>query len=265
MISPDIFIYATTAIFGAIIGSFLNVVILRLPVENSSIVFPPSHCPKCNTPINWFDNIPVISYLMLRGKCRNCHTSISMQYPVVEILTAMAATALVFRFGITPATLGYFIFVSSLMVIIWIDIHHQIIPDVISLPGIILGFLFSFINPFLSWQSSIIGILVGGGALFLIGELYYLLRKQVGMGGGDIKLLAMLGAFLGWQSLPFIIMVSSLTGAVCGIAIILVQKTGSQTKIPFGPYLASAALTYLFFMDEVGQLYSWYLTLGAPG
>jgi len=158
------------ALFGAIIGSFLNVVILRLPEKDASIVFPASHCPKCLNNLSWYENIPVLSYIFLRGKCSHCHTSISLQYPVVEILTALLAAAVCFKFGYSLQAGGYFILGAALLVIIFIDIHHQIIPDIISLPGIILGFLFSLVNSSVTWQSSLIGLLLGGGVLYTISD-----------------------------------------------------------------------------------------------
>jgi len=259
--TPEFAVLTISALFGLIIGSFLNVVILRLPDEAASIVFPASHCPKCGHNLSWYENIPVLSYIILTGKCRSCKASISIQYPLVELLTSLLAAACVYRFGLSYTAAGYFVFCAALVVIIWIDIHHQIIPDIISLPGIILGFLFSFINSAVTWQSSLIGLIVGGGVLYTIALLYYLIRKQDGMGGGDIKLLAMLGAFLGWQSLPFIILISSLTGTIAGLVAMIEQRKGGQTRIPFGPFLAGAALCYLFFMDAVRNLYYWYLTL----
>jgi len=260
----ETFMLITAGLFGAVVGSFLNVVILRLPKDDASIVFPGSHCPKCQHPLSWYENIPLISYLFLVGRCRSCKTRISLQYPLVELMTALLAMATVFRFGISVTALGYFLFSAALVVIIWIDIHHQIIPDIISLPGIILGFLFSFVNSTVTWQGSLIGLLVGGGILYSIAVLYYLVRKVDGMGGGDIKLLAMLGGFLGWQSLPFIMLFSSLTGALFGITSMIIQRKGGQIKIPFGPFLSIAALLYLFLMQEINALYVWYLTLNTP-
>ncbi len=262
---PDIYILNVASIFGALVGSFLNVVILRLPEEGSSIVFPGSHCPKCKHNLAWYENVPIISYLCLGGKCKSCKVHISMQYPVVELLMAILSMAIVYRFDLSIASLGFFIFCAALVVIIWIDIHLQIIPDVISLPGIIVGFLFSFINPLVTWQSSLIGLLVGGGILYSIALAYYLIRKHDGMGGGDIKLLAMLGAFLGWQSLPFIIFFSSITGTIAGLLAMIKQGKGGQTRIPFGPFLAGGGLLYLFFFERVNALYYWYLTLSTTG
>ena len=251
MAGPEQLYIIFAGLFGAIVGSFLNVVILRLPKEDASIVFPASHCPKCETPLSWYENIPVLSYIVQLGKCRHCRTSISLQYPVVELLTAIMAAALVHKFGVTLASAGYFIFVASLIVIIFIDIHLQIIPDVISLPGILLGFLFSFINPYVDWLDSLIGIFAGGGLLYLVAFTYFVLRKKDGMGGGDIKLLAMLGAFLGWQSLPFIIFSSSLTGSIVGILFLTLQKKDAQTRIPFGPFLSLGGLVYLLFSERI--------------
>ena len=251
-------------LFGSIIGSFLNVVILRLPNEDESIVFPASHCTSSNTELHWYENIPVLSYLVLCGKCKHCKAKISLQYPVVELSMALLSAALVNKFGLSINTAGYFIFSAALLVIIWIDIYLQIIPDVISLPGIIFGFLFAFVSPTLSWQSSLIGILLGGGVLYTIALLYFLWRRVDGMGGGDIKLLAMIGAFLGWQALPFVILASSVSGTVVGLLAMIKQKKGGQTRIPFGPFLSISALLYLFFQEQVWYLYQLYLSYSFP-
>ncbi len=245
-------------------GSFLNVVILRLPNEKESIVFPASHCPICLAELHWYENIPILSFLVLRAKCSHCSAKISCQYPLVELSMGLLSAALVHRFGLTITTAGYFLFCAALLAIIWIDIYHQIIPDVISLPGIVIGFLFSIITPVLHWKASMIGILAGGGILYAIALLYFVLRKVDGMGGGDIKLLAMIGAFLGWQSLPFVIFASSLSGSIVGLLAMIKQKKGGQTRIPFGPFLSLAALAYLFFTDKVFMLYQTYLNVAFP-
>lgn len=254
------FIFALCFIFGAIIGSFLNVVILRLP-ENQSIVFPGSHCFSCQSALRWYDNIPMLSYLVLGGKCRYCKTHISMQYPVVEACMALLAAALYIKVGLTFDYGFYFLFLAALLVIIFIDIHHQIIPDVISLPGILIGLAGSFFCSHVTWQQSLLGILAGGGFLYAIAFGYYVITKRDGMGGGDIKLLAMIGAFLGWQSLLFVVFFSSLTGSIIGISTMIAQKKGSQAKIPFGPFLSLAAMTYLFFDKFIYHLWYWYLGL----
>lgn len=256
----DPILVIVSAIFGALIGSFLNVVILRLPADNQSIVFPASHCPQCLSPLQWYENIPIISYLFLRGKCGHCKAAISLQYPLVEILMALLAAALMAKFQLSIAVAGYFIFCAALLVIIVIDIHHQIIPDVISLPGIILGVLFSFVNPIVTWQSSLIGLLVGGGVLYAVAFTYFLLRKIDGLGGGDIKLLAMIGAWLGWQSLPFVIFTSSLSGSIVGLIAMYYQRKGGQTRIPFGPFLSLSAIIYTFYSENIINFYNLYLS-----
>ena len=249
-------IFAT--ILGALIGSFLNVVILRLPTDGESIVFPPSHCPHCQAMIRWFDNIPLVSFLLLGGRCRRCQQPISWQYPMVELLMAILSLALCRTFGLGSSYLVYFVFCAALLAIIFIDFQHQIIPDVISLPGIIIGFAASFLLPQLSWQDSLIGLLLGGGLFYAIAGGYYLLTRRAGMGGGDIKLLAMIGAFLGWQALPFVIFSSALLGSVIGIGAMIKQKKGGKSVIPYGPFLAVASYAYLFFSREIWWLAERY-------
>jgi leader peptidase (prepilin peptidase)/N-methyltransferase len=245
--------------FGAIIGSFANVCILRIPVEES-IVFPGSRCPECKEHVAWYDNVPLLSWLVLRGRCRSCHEPISFRYFVVELVTALAAVALYLRFGLGVEWLILFGFVASLIVITFIDLDHRIIPDVISLPGIVVGFLVSLRGaPGPGPLASVIGILSGGGLLLAVAWGYHAVTGREGMGGGDIKLLGMVGAFLGWQAVPFTMLMSSLTGSVVGVTLML--WTGSDTKyaIPFGPFLALGAITYVFYGD---QIIGWYLGLG---
>ncbi len=238
-------------LLGAVVGSFLNVVILRLPEEEGSIVHPPSHCPGCQTPLRWYDNIPVVSFLLLRGRCRTCHRPISWQYPLVEVATALLSLALYQRFGASIGFAIYFLFIAALVPIIFIDLRHQIIPDRISLPGMALGLALSLVNPFLSWQDAGLGLLLGGGTLYAIAAGYYLFTKRVGMGGGDIKLLAMIGAFLGWQSLPFVILSSSVLGTLVGIGVMIKERKGGKSMIPYGPFLAVGAMLYLFYSQKI--------------
>jgi leader peptidase (prepilin peptidase)/N-methyltransferase len=242
-------------LFGMVVGSFLNVCICRMPKEES-VVFPPSHCPVCLYQIRWYDNIPLISYLVLRGRCRGCGTHISLQYPLVEVLNGVLALLLFLRFGLSPAFMVFFLFCSALVVITFIDIEHQIIPDEISLSGIIIGFVLSFFLMGHSWLNSLLGILLGGGSLLLVAWSYQRLTGKDGMGGGDIKLLAMMGAFLGWKAVPFIIFTSSLVGSLIGISIMMLQKKDTKLAIPFGPYLAFGAVLYIFCGTE---LIGWYL------
>jgi leader peptidase (prepilin peptidase)/N-methyltransferase len=252
-------IYALFAlVFGMVAGSFLNVCICRMP-KDESVVSPPSHCPRCSYQIKWYDNIPLFSYLLLRGKCRGCGTHISLQYPLVELINGILTLLLFLRFGLTLDFAALFLFCSALVVITFIDIEHQIIPDEISLPGIVIGFALSFFLNGHGWLDSLIGILLGGGTLYLVAFGYHRLTGKEGMGGGDIKLLAMMGAFLGWKAVPFIIFTSSLTGSFVGVSIMLLKKKDSKLAIPFGPYLAFGALLYIFY----GQpLIRWYLNFG---
>jgi leader peptidase (prepilin peptidase)/N-methyltransferase len=245
-------------VFGAVVGSFLNVCIYRLP-RGESIVFPASHCPTCGKGIRPYDNIPIVSYLFLRGRCRFCGARISSQYPVVELINALLTMFLFIKCGFSLTFLFLFIFCSALVVITFVDLEHRIIPDVISLPGIVLGFISSFFLNWLSWQDSLIGIIAGGGSLFIVATVYQLITKKEGMGGGDIKLLAMMGAFLGWMAVPFIVFASSLVGSVIGVTIMLAQKKDSKLAIPFGPFLAFGAILYVFYGK---QLIFWYLNLG---
>ena len=248
-------VFIISFIFGAVVGSFLNVCILRIPAEKS-IAYPPSHCPKCHSPIKWYDNIPMISYLILMGKCRNCKERISFRYPLIELLTALFSLAAALMFGPTLTYLIYFAFISSLIVITFIDLDHQIIPDIISLPGIPLGFLASFIVPEITYKEALIGIVIGGGLLLLVAIAYEFITKKEGMGGGDVKLLAMIGAFLGWKGVLFTIFSGSLVGTIIGVTIMVAQGKDSKYAIPFGPFLSMGALLYLFFGEPI--IY-WYL------
>ncbi len=255
--TPTVLYPLFALVFGMVVGSFLNVCICRLP-KNESIVSPPSHCPACSYQIRWYDNIPLLSYLFLRGKCRGCGVPISLQYPLVELLNGILTLLLFLRFGPTLAFATLFLFCSALVVITFIDIEHQIIPDEISLPGIAVGFILSFFIPGYSWLNSLLGILLGGGSLLLVAWAYHRLTGKDGMGGGDVKLLAMMGAFLGWKAVLFILFASSLIGSIAGVSIMLLQKKDSKLAIPFGPYLASAAVLYIFYGRS---LIRWYLGL----
>lgn len=243
-------------IFGAIIGSFLNVCIYRLP-KKESLLFPSSHCTHCDQPIKFYDNIPIISYIILGGKCRHCKEHISIRYPIVEGLSGLLCLALFIKYGLTIQFLLYFLFVSSLFIITFIDIDYQIIPDIISIPGIFFGIGASFFIPQMSWLQSFFGILVGGGFLFLVGIGYKWLTGRNGMGGGDVKLLAMSGAWLGCKAIPFVLLSSSLIGALIGGFSLLINKKGLRHKIPFGPFLSLGSIIYIFFGLE---LTNWYIT-----
>lgn len=250
-------LHISVFVFGSIIGSFFNVCIFRIPA-GISIVKPASKCPSCQSLIPWYCNIPVISYLVLRGRCISCDERISFRYPVVEALTGLLFLLIFFRFGMTWTTLVFWILVGLLVVISFIDLDHQIIPDIISLPGIPLGFLLTFLVPWLSWRDSLLGILVGGGSLACVAGVYYLVTRTEGMGMGDIKLLAMLGAFMGWKAILPIIFLGSLVGSLIGVPLMLIKGSNGKLAIPFGPFLSLGAVIYLLWGPF---LWAWYLYL----
>lgn len=244
-------------IFGACIGSFLNVCIYRIPV-NLSIVHPGSSCPRCRRLIPFYDNIPILSYALLMGKCRRCKAPIAIRYPLVELLGGLSALACGLTFGLTLHGLVVFAFVAALIVVTFIDLDHRIIPDSISLPGIPIFFLGTFAVPGVTWQTSLLGILAGGGSLLAVAWVYRAMTGREGMGGGDIKLLAMIGAMVAWQGVLFTLFAASAIGTLVGIIAMLQSGKGMRLAIPFGPFLAMGATLYIFFGDA---LITWYVGL----
>ena len=250
-------------IFGAIVGSFLNVCIVRIP-HGASIIQPPSHCPKCKSVIRFYDNIPLVSYFILLGRCRDCGERISPRYVFVELLMALLAVALYHEFGSSLAFLVGLIFAAALIVISFIDLEVRIVPDVISLPGIVMGLLFSLVARYLihdpselvpSPLSALLGVLIGGGFLLALAWAYEAITGVEGMGGGDIKLLAMIGGFLGWPSIPVTLFLASLGGSIIGVTAMLVKGVGRKYALPFAPFLCLGALLYLFFGRAVIDFY----------
>jgi len=248
MISFYIIFLTFAFLLGAVIGSFLNVCIYRIPA-GESIVSPPSRCPGCGSPIKFYDNVPILSYIILLGRCRRCGKRISLRYPMIEMLTGLISSLLMLYYGPTISYLIYLLLSSSLIVITFIDLDHRIIP------AIPIGFACSFILPQIYWLDSLIGILAGGGSLLLVAMAYEALTGHEGMGGGDIKLLAMLGAFLGWKGVLFTIMASSLTGTVVGGLFMLLSGKGRKFQVPFGPFLAAGAMLYILWGDELIYAY----------
>lgn len=249
-------------VFGLVIGSFLNVCIYRLP-QGLSVVVPRSHCPQCGRFIHWYENIPVLSYLMLGGRCHHCRKHISLRYPLVEGLTGLLSFLAMWKFGLGPAYGLYFLcLIAPLIVVAFIDLDHRMIPDFISLPGIAAGMLTTLLVNDLPLTAALLrslwGILAGGGSLFLISWVYEKLRHQEGIGGGDVKLAAMLGAFFGWKGVFVILLLSSLLGSITGILLMIVLRKGLKLAIPYGPFLAGGALVHLFVGPELIQ---WYLGL----
>lgn len=270
---------ALAGIIGLMVGSFLNVVIYRLPImmqrnwkkdcmeylelsqeetpaaEPFNLAFPLSHCPNCNTPIKPHQNIPVISYLFLKGKCAQCRTPISPRYPIIEAFTALASAIVAWHFGYTPQTAFALVLTWSLIALSGIDIDHHLLPDSITLPALWLGLFLSLFALFTDAHSSIIGAIAGYLALWTVYHLFKLVTGKEGMGYGDFKLLALFGAWLGWQSLPVIILLSSLVGSVIGIAMVVLVNRDHRIPIPFGPYLAMAGWIALLWGHDINQLY----------
>jgi len=245
---------------GAATGSFLNVAIYRMP-RGESVVAPRSHCTTCERVIPWYDNLPVLSWLLLRGRCRGCGQSFSIRYPIVEALTAILLLGLSLQFGWTLGLAFAFYFACSLLVVTYIDLDHQIIPDRITLPGIAVGLVLALVAPAeMRWpavQSWAIGTLVGGGILWVVAWGYELATGREGMGGGDIKLLAMIGAFLGWQGVLLSLMLASFIGSIVGVGWMVARGADSKLAIPFGPFLSLGALVALFWGDSIIH---WYLS-----
>lgn len=246
-------------LFGACFGSFANVVIYRLP--NKESLMGRSHCKSCQATVPWYFNIPIFSYFILRGKCANCGAKFSLRYPLVELLTAVLFTAVAAYYGLSWTTLEYEILVLGLIIGSFIDLDLMILPDEITLGGIVIGLIGAALNPERGFFEAFLGVLIGGGSLWLVAYIYFVFTGREGLGGGDIKLLGWLGALLGWKSIPFIILFSSLTGAVIGLLMSRKNEDGLKTMIPFGPFIAAAAILYILGLKSVGI---WYLQLFFP-
>ena len=244
-------------ILGLIIGSFSNVCIYRIP-KNESIVFPASHCPNCHTPIKAIDNIPILSFLLLKGKCRKCGEKISIRYPVVEFLTGAIYLLIFLIYGRSYQTLIYALLSSALIIISFIDLDVQIIPDEISLPGIVIGLALSFIVPYISYLNSLLGIIAGGGIIFLIALAGLAIFKKEAMGGGDVKLSAMIGAFIGWKYIIVSLFIGFFIGAIAGILLILLKIRNRDDLVPFGPFIVLGSFITLLWGENI---LSWYLGL----
>ncbi len=274
--TPSIVISITTLI-GLLVGSFLNVVIFRLPVmmerdwrnqcheflemekdqdqERFDLIFPLSRCPHCQSAIRPWQNIPVFSYLFLRGKCAHCKAHISLRYPLIEALAGICSAITAWHFGYGIELLFALLLTWSLIALSFIDIDHQLLPDSITLPLLWLGLFLSLFSLYTDSHSSIVGAISGYLSLWSIYQLFKLLTGKEGMGYGDFKLLAVLGAWLGWQYLPLVILLSSLVGAIIGITMIMLKKHERNIPIPFGPYLAAAGWLALIWGEDINHLY----------
>lgn len=247
-------------IVGLLWGSFGNVIIVRWP-KGEGFVWDRSRCPNCKNQIAWYDNIPLFSWLWLRAKCRKCLQGISMRYPLVELITGLLFVLISYKYGVSWRTLELWYFAWGLVVVSFIDLEHMLLPDLLTLSGIVIGLLGAALNPEREFMPALIGVVFGGGFLYAIAYAYLLVRKEEGMGGGDIKLLAWIGAVLGWTAIPFVVLASSLLGSVMGIALALRSKAGLKSVIPFGPYLALAAILYFLGGEALGL---WYVSLFLP-
>lgn len=249
--------YIIVLLFGAVIGSFLNVCIYRLPREES-VAWPGSHCPSCRQAIAAYDNIPIVSYLMLCGRCRACRAPISMQYPFVEAANAIGYLGVFWMFGFTATACVYAALVSALIVVTGTDLSHTMIPDAVTLPGIVVGLLGAALILPITIVDSLLGVLVGGGILWFLAWISPYVFGKEGMGGGDIKLMAMVGSFIGWQPALLAIMIGSLLGSLVGGGLIVARVMRREQYIPFGPFLAVGSLLALLFHQP---LFEWYWTL----
>lgn len=257
--SPEPIELAIVTILGLAIGSFLNVVVHRLP-RHQSLLSPGSRCPACGYALRAIDNVPVLSYLLLRGRCRRCRAGITLRYPLVELATAGLFMLHCVVFGWTPLLAVRLVFAASMVALFAIDLEHRLLPDAITLPGIAVGLVASlFLPPGL--RDALIGMVVGGGVLWAIGEAYYRYSGQEGMGGGDVKMLAMVGAFLGWQQVLVTLVFSSIAGSVIGILLVATRRGGMKYELPYGTFLALAGLVASLYGAEIisryAALYAW--------
>ena len=251
---PPAVLLALAVACGAAVGSFLNVCIYRLP-RSKSVVAPPSACPQCNRRLAWYENVPIVSWLALGGRCRTCKASIGAQYPIVEAVTAIMFGAAWWYYGPGVLLVSRLLFGCALITLFAIDLEHHLLPNAITLPGIVAGFVLSFFTE-PGWVSSLIGILVGGGVLLAIAEVYYRVRHEEGLGMGDVKMLAMVGAFVGWQLTFLTLMMASFAGSIIGVALIVTRRGGMKYALPFGTFLALGAAV----AATVGPaILHWYL------
>jgi leader peptidase (prepilin peptidase)/N-methyltransferase len=255
-VSPDTIGIVAFAWLGLAVGSFLNVCIHRVP-RGASVASPPSRCPGCGYALRWYDNVPVLSYALLRGRCRKCRVPISIRYPIVELVTMGVFLLHWWIFGWTALMTVRLVFACALIVLFAIDLEHHLLPNVITLPGIVVGLIVSTVVP-PGVRDALLGTLLGGGVLWLIGEAYYRYSGREGMGGGDVKMLAMVGAFLGWKLVLVTLVLSSVAGSVIGLIVIAMRRGDMKYALPYGTFLALGALAASIVGDEI---VAWYAGL----
>ncbi|MBN1283232.1 MAG: prepilin peptidase [Proteobacteria bacterium] len=258
---PPWTLYLLAGLMGAVLGSFAGVCIWRMP-RDESVVWPPSHCPACGRRLSWWENIPLVSYAILRARCRTCRAWISPRYPIVELAMVLLSLFAWWHFQEPLRYLVYLcLFILPMLIVTGIDLYHCIIPDSITIPGIAAGFIVKLLldggEPACLWRAvdSLAGIVVGGGALYLVALAYEKIRRQEGLGGGDVKLIAMIGAFFGWKAALLALFIASFLGSFVGLIVVIALRKDLKYAIPFGPFLATAGVVYLFFGD---RLIAWY-------
>lgn len=251
---PNAFVVASAVAYGLVIGSFLNVVIYRLPRE-MSLVRPRSHCPACGATVRWFDNLPLLSYVMLLGRCRRCRARISLRYPLVEVATAALLVAVTVRFGVSPGAAAAAVLALLLLPLAVIDVEHHLLPDPLTLGGLAIGLVVNWFGVLVPLREALIGAALGAALPFAVMLLYKAVRGVEGMGLGDVKLLAMIGAFLGWRGALLTLCLGAVAGAAVGLAMIVARRGRMDTELPFGTFLAGGALVTLF----VGERLMWAL------
>jgi len=244
-------------VFGLIVGSFLNVCIHRIP-RKKSIVFPGSRCPSCRKPIRWYDNVPVISYLVLRGKCRECGSKISLRYPVVELLSGFTALLAYYQYGVSEFSFVAFAFLASLIVVAFVDLDTMEIPDGIVLPGIILGVASSYVNPYVDFATSVKSAIMTAGVFYLVSEYFLLILKKEGLGLGDVKLLSYIASVLSIYAVPVVMIVGAVSGLMAFIVMAVKGKKVKDNPIPFGPFLVAG--TYVVFLkpELIGYVKTYF-------
>ena len=241
-------------LFGLVWGSFLNVVIHRLPL-GLSLVSPRSRCPSCEKPVAAYDNVPLLSYVVLGGRCRHCNASISIRYPAIEAAVGAASLFAFVRHGAGLPAAAELAFVAAMVALIFIDFDHQILPNSITLPGTVVGLALSGPRPEISFVDAVLGAFLGAGLLFLVAEIYFRLRKLEGLGMGDVKMMAMVGAYLGWKGVLLTLFLGSLSGSLIGLMVMAQRRGGLKTKLPFGTFLGIGAITTVYFGEP---LMNWY-------
>ena len=272
LLREDITLWIITGIFSLLIGSFLNVVIARIPrqiiwseAEKSArgekppgIVWPGSHCPGCKHPLSWFENVPILSFFLLGGRCRHCHISISVRYPMIEVFCATLSVVVVMKLGVQWLTLAALVFTWFLIALAFIDLEHFLLPDKLTIPLIFVGLLTSALGGFTDLTSSLIGVIAGYLSLWIVYQIFRLLTGKEGFGFGDFKMLAAIGSFIGWQLLPTAVLLSAGTGAVAGTIMILLQRHQRGQLVPFGPYLAGGGWLTLLWGPELNE---WFYSI----